>query len=89
MGPHHTPHPPHAMTMTWQVAEMTGRKGRLERDASGRTVYVKRNEGLMDEDDRRVSQDKINLTERKHFMDGKKVCATAGRSQDLDNACCC
>ena len=37
-----------------EVAEMTGRKGRLVRDDYGRTVYAKRNEGLYDENGKKV-----------------------------------
>ena len=60
---------------TEHVAEMTGRKGRLVRDADGRTVYAKRNEGLRDQNDRHVTQDKINLAEKENFMRGSKLVA--------------
>ena len=57
------------------VAEMTGRKGRLVRDEDGTTVYAKRNEGLLDEHGRKVNQEGINLQERRNFMDGSKLVA--------------
>ena len=56
------------------VAEMTGRKGRLVRDSNGKTVYAKRNEGEREDGaNRDVAMERINLQERKNFMDGKKV----------------
>ena len=57
------------------VAEMTGRKGRLERDDDGKTVYSKRNKGMRDDDDRAVSMEKINIAERNNFMSGRKLVA--------------
>lgn len=44
---------------------MTGRKGRLVRDASGATVYAKRNDGLVDPDGHKVMKERVNLAERK------------------------
>ena len=57
------------------VAELTGRKGRLVRDASGRTVYAKRNDGEVDAKGRKVTQETINLHERDSFMQGRKLVA--------------
>ena len=58
-----------------EVAEMTGRKGRLIRDEYGRTVYAKRNEDLRDADGKKVSMEKVNLQEKENFMNGSKLVA--------------
>ena len=56
------------------VAELTGRKGRLVRDEEGRTVYQKRNANEVDSDTgRMVAMERINLAEKKAFMDGQKM----------------
>ena len=58
------------------VAELTGRKGRLVRDEEGRTVYQKRNANEVDSDTgRMVAMERINLAEKKAFMDGRKLVA--------------
>ncbi|GLC46848.1 hypothetical protein PLESTB_001541000 [Pleodorina starrii] len=49
-----------------QVAEMTGRKGRLEEDADGKVRYQDRSLQLGE------VRKRVNLSERKAFMDGKK-----------------
>jgi hypothetical protein len=53
---------------TSKVAEMTGRKRRFARNASGSIVYVSRT-------DNGIAQDKQNIWERQQFMDGKKKVA--------------
>ena len=59
------------------VAEMTGRKGRLVRDDSGKTVYQRRNVGERDAaTGKAVSMENINLKERESFMEGRK-CGSA------------
>lgn len=57
------------------VAEMTGRKGRLLRNDAGKTEYVKRNDGLFDEDEKKVTMEKVNIAERNNFQQGKKLVA--------------
>ena len=52
-----------------KVAEMTGRKGRLVRDAVGETVYRKRSVSLG------VAMEKVNLEERAAFQEGRKYVA--------------
>ena len=59
------------------VAELTGRKGRLERNAhTGQTQYVKRNIGQTDTaTGRDVAMERINLHEKAAFMAGEKLVA--------------
>ena len=58
------------------VAELTGRKGRLERNAKGHTVYVKRTDGEVDASTgRQVAMERINLHEKAAFMSGEKLVA--------------
>ncbi|KAL3940125.1 MAG: hypothetical protein SGBAC_005264 [Bacillariaceae sp.] len=47
-----------------QVSEMTGRPGRMVRKSGGCFGYAKRGTG--------DANDRINLVEKRHFMDGKK-----------------
>ena len=51
------------------VAELTGRKGHMVKDAAGKVRFVKRNEAA------NVSVKALNLHERDAFMDGKKFVA--------------
>tara|TARA_B110000858_G_scaffold8484_1_gene9064 strand:+ start:870 stop:4238 length:3369 start_codon:yes stop_codon:yes gene_type:complete len=57
------------------VSELTGRKGRLLRDEDGVKTYQKRNAGMVDSDGRMVAMERINLAEKKAFMDGRKLVA--------------
>ena len=59
------------------VAELTGRKGRLERNAdTGQTQYIKRNNGQTDAaTGRDVAMERINLHEKSAFMAGEKLVA--------------
>uniref|UniRef100_A0A5K3FI44 Helicase_C_4 domain-containing protein n=2 Tax=Mesocestoides corti TaxID=53468 RepID=A0A5K3FI44_MESCO len=51
-----------------RVAEMTGRRGRVVTDDSGRVLYESRREGD-------VAMEVINLAEKQRFMDGEKLIA--------------
>jgi hypothetical protein len=51
------------------VAEMTGRKGHMVKDAAGKVRFVKRNEAA------NVSVKALNVHERNAFMDAKKMIA--------------
>uniref|UniRef100_A0A914Y3P1 Uncharacterized protein n=1 Tax=Panagrolaimus superbus TaxID=310955 RepID=A0A914Y3P1_9BILA len=51
------------------VAEMTGRRGRVVRDAEGVTSYKRRNDG------ENVNLDLINIQEKDYFMNGQKFIA--------------
>uniref|UniRef100_A0AC35GBX0 Strawberry notch helicase C domain-containing protein n=1 Tax=Panagrolaimus sp. PS1159 TaxID=55785 RepID=A0AC35GBX0_9BILA len=51
------------------VAEMTGRRARVIRDADGVTSYKRRNDG------ENVNLDMINIQEKDYFMNGKKFVA--------------
>ena len=51
------------------VAEMTGRRGRVVRCEDGTMAYKKRNEG------ENVNLDLINIQEKDHFMNGEKFVA--------------
>tara|TARA_B100000513_G_scaffold111919_1_gene48791 strand:+ start:1317 stop:6272 length:4956 start_codon:yes stop_codon:yes gene_type:complete len=57
-----------------QVAELTGRKGRLVREGS-KTVYRKRNDNELDANGKKVSMESINLSEKAKFMAGEKLVA--------------
>lgn len=58
----------HCLGGTENVAEMTGRKGRIVQNAAGRVVYEQRKE-------REMSMESVNLTERERFMNGDKLIA--------------
>ena len=58
-----------------RVSEMTGRKGRLVRNGAGSLVYEKRTHGLRDGKDQQVAMDRVNLTERAAFLEGRKLVA--------------
>ena len=62
------------------VAELTGRKGRLVRDASGRTVYAKRNDGEVDAKGRKVTHgDDQPARARDSFMPGRSSSRSSQR----------
>ena len=67
----------HELGGSKNVAELTGRKGRLERNAeTGATEYVKRNSSeIDDETGRSVAQERLNLHEKAAFMSGEKLVA--------------
>jgi hypothetical protein len=56
----------HELGGTKRVAELTGRKGRLEKDSKGRVHYRLRSES------NNISLEKQNMYEKEAFMNGQK-----------------
>ena len=74
-------------THAWQVAEMTGRKGRLLRDARGGAArYEQRTRSLQAEGHEGVTLEKVNLVERASFMRGDKLVPTTPATR-CDRGC--
>ena len=65
------------------MSELTGRKGRLVRNGAGSPVYEKRTHGLRDGKDQQVAMDRVNLTERAAFLEGRKQSRLIGSEPDI------